>query len=161
MDDLTDNANSIASTPLCLDYRKYAISRECTSDGWLLQNTPICAYSQNSYDKSNKCPKGYHQLEVTHENVGLCLLLTEPTAWDNVCITSGSPKTFLEIPEHYVENLKEYIKAVGLVWIPANLADGTVRWHLPGKLNEFIYTVDRNNQTNGCVLLNIVNNAWF
>lgn len=126
----------IQADPMCLDEWKMNIFRRCDQGVWEPQIPPHCHSTQMAFDKSEFCALNYKT--ISKNDVNLCVLLTEPTAWENQCIYDGSSLTFYDLDESEQKEMLNYLHAnnVREVWLPAKrfVKFGPVVWTI-GELN--------------------------
>lgn len=129
--------HEIQAEPMCLDELKMNVFRKCDENGWLPDQIPHCHHTQKSFEKSESCPLNYATLK--QNNVHLCILLTEPKAWQNVCIYDGSSMTFYHLDENEQNELLTVLndKNVTEIWMPAKRFTeyGPVIWTAAGELS--------------------------
>lgn len=130
------SAHEIQADPMCLNGFKMNNLRQCNDNVWLPQPSPNCYYTQKSFEKSEWCPLNY--TTISKNDVHLCVLLTEPSDWQNKCIYDGSSVTFYDLDESEQSELISYLsgKNVQEVWLPAKRFTrfGPVVWTI-GELN--------------------------
>ncbi|XP_055325353.1 uncharacterized protein LOC129579346 [Sitodiplosis mosellana] len=130
------SAREIQADPMCLDELKMNILRRCNDGVWIPQPFPNCYSTQKPFEKSESCPLNY--TTISKNDVHLCVLLTEPTDWQNQCIYDGSSVTFYDLNASEQKVLINYLNAKNVkeVWLPGKRFSrfGPVIWTI-GELN--------------------------
>lgn len=124
---------------MCLNQAKFPLYRNCTSTGWQPERPPQCDYVQNAFEDENSCPFGYVNVTVIPLR-SICVLVTEPRPWENVCLQDGSSTVFYELSKDEQIAVLVYLKThlTGqMVWMPAKRPEayGSVVWTIAGDLN--------------------------
>lgn len=159
----------ITSEPLCLKEYLYLVTRECSATGiWQPLTTPTCAYSQRSYEKSDKCPMGMHNLHGSSTKM-LCVQIHDADIWNSSCVTTGATKTHLDLDATERSLVLDYLSletSFTDFWLPAKwLPPNSIRWTLPGRfgqiqtLNQYIGQPAI--QGKGCMLLQVIGSRFI
>lgn len=168
----TVNSVDVNASPICLDEEMLLLTRNCTAAGWSPAEAPACATSQIRFEDSNRCPPDFEQIWTSGSRRPLCILVTEPQRWTNVCLRAGTTETLLDMDsverQLVIDSLLE--RGVERVWMPASrfIDFGPITWQLAGaeygesvefddvELEETLWDSDVVEER-GCFSLNITN----
>lgn len=133
--------NVIQGKPICLDEFKLPLTRKCENSQWTPLEVPSCNYVQTAFeDESVLCPPNYKHLALPSSRKTICVLVTEPQPWRNVCLTDGAFTTFYELSrDDEKKAVLTFLQAnkIKQVWMPAKRSTkyGSVMWALGSELN--------------------------
>lgn len=115
--------------------------RKCENSAWSPLEAPPCEYVQSSYedDESHFCPPGYKHILISSTQKAICVHISEPSVWRNVCMTDGAFTTFYELSKNEKKTVLTLLqtRAIDRVWMPAkrSMKFGPVVWFLGSDLN--------------------------
>lgn len=110
------------------------------SSRWSPLEAPPCHFVQTPYeDESILCPPGYSHLSLPLSKKAVCVLITEPMPWRNVCLSDGAFTTFYELSKNEKRMVLTFLQMheIDQVWMPAKRSTrfGSVIWVLGADLN--------------------------
>lgn len=122
-------------TPLCVDKDDNILQRKCLETGvWADFEPKRCMFY--TLKQFIKCPYGMEKVQVGDDE--LCMLVTAPTKYNNMCLDYATTKSLLDLSSHKLRGVVNHLKSIkGLqeIWLPAKRYQdyNPFQWQIIGK----------------------------
>lgn len=132
-------------TPLCVDKDDTILQRRCLETGeWENFEPNRCMFY--ALKQFMVCPYGMEKLKLDDDE--LCVLVTAPTKWNNICLSYGTTKSILDLPSNKLLGVVNHLKTVKNLtefWLPAKRYQdyNPFQWQIVGKKLGDIVDLDK------------------